>query len=192
MRTRRTTDERGQAVPETRRNAKEPAPEIARVLQLQTGAGNAAVVRLMRSPADQERWEEDWNNPAYADSQGKFKGEGRPPGDKRERYFALAPLYKARGIDRPLQWAHQSIHTATFFGSKTPAHDDLSAALVRAEAELTKNGPIEKPFKSCWAFNPRTRPRAAGATTPTARRSTSTPTRTRTSRTCARRRSSTR
>ena len=110
----------------------------------------------MRSQTDQERWEEDWNTPAYADSQSKFKGGGRPAGDQRQRYFALAPLYKAHGIDRPLQWAHENIHQATFFGAKTPAHDLLTAALAAAEADLIGQGHKDKPFKSCWAFNPRT------------------------------------
>jgi hypothetical protein len=126
------------------------------MLRLQAGVGNAAVVRLMRTPTDQQRWEEDWNTPAYADSQNKFKGDGRPAGDKRDRYFALAPLYKAHGIDRPLQWAHENIHQTTFFGSKTPAHDELSAALAAAEKDLIDHGHKDKPFKSCWAFNPRT------------------------------------
>lgn len=155
MRTRRP--ESGTArPPEERQPVRERAPEIAQILRLQTVIGNAAVVRLMRSPTNQERWEEDWNNPAYADSQNKFKGDGRPAGDKRDRYFALAPLYKAHGIDRPLQWAHENIHQATFFGSKTPAHDQLTAALAAAETDLIGQGHKDKPFRSCWAFNPRT------------------------------------
>jgi hypothetical protein len=156
MRTRPRTPERDRAAAEDREPVREPAPEIAQMLRLQAGVGNAAVVRLMRSPNDQERWEEDWNTPAYADSQNKFKGEGRPAGEPRDRYFALAPLYKAHGIDRPLQWAHQNIHQATFFGSKTPAHDQLTTALAAAEADLIGQGHKDKPFRSCWAFNPRT------------------------------------
>ena len=156
MRTRTNTRERDRVDPEERERVQEPAPEIAQMLRLQSGVGNAAVVRLMRSPSDQERWEEDWNTPAYVTSQDKFEGSGRPAGDKRARYFGLAPLYKAHGIDRPLQWAHQNIHQATFFGSKTPAHDDLTAALTAAETDLIAQGHKDKPFKSCWAFNPRT------------------------------------
>lgn len=156
MRTRAEARERDRETSEQREPARAPAPDIARILGLQAGAGNAAVVRLMRSPTDQERWEEDWNNPAYAGSQDKFKGSGRPAGDKRARYFVLAPLYKAHGIDRPLQWAHENIHQATFFGSKTPAHDELTAALAAAETDLIAQGHKDKPFKSCWAFNPRT------------------------------------
>ena len=156
MRTRLPTPEGDREAAKAREPIREPTPRIADVLRLQASAGNAAVVRLMRSPSDQERWEEDWNNPAYADSQDKFKGDGRPAGDKRARYFALAPLYEAHGIDRPLQWAHQNIHQATFFGSKTPAHDKLIAALAAAEKDLVDQGHKDKPFKSCWAFNPRT------------------------------------
>lgn len=156
MRTRPRSRERDREAPEEREPVLQPAPGIAQMLRLQTGVGNAAVVRLMRSPTNQERWEEDWNTPAYADSQNKFKGDGRPAGDKRDRYFALAPLYQAHGIDRPLQWAHQNIHQATFFGSKTPAHDELTAALAAAEQDLIDQGHKDKPFNSCWAFNPRT------------------------------------
>jgi D-alanyl-D-alanine carboxypeptidase len=146
------------------------------LLQLQASAGNAAVVRLLREPAtaeaapaaaggaavpeteggDTAQLEADWNNPEYADSQRKFEGGGRPKGSPKERYLKLAPLYKARGIDRPLKWAHENIVQATFFGSETPAHVDLKTALAAAEAELRKDGHNEKPFKKCWAFNPRT------------------------------------
>jgi len=156
MRKRAKAEEQDRGGLEAREPVRESAPDIAWVLRLQAGAGNAAVARLMRSPTDPERWEEDWNNPAYAASQRKFEGGGRPAGDKRERYFALAPLYKAHGIDRPLQWAHENIHQATFFGSKTPAHDQLAAALTAAEKDLIAQGHKDKPFKSCWAFNPRT------------------------------------
>jgi hypothetical protein len=162
------------------REKEEPAPPTTKtapdkLLDLQATAGNAAVVRLLRQPAtaeaapaageaavpqeeggDNAQLEADWNNPAYADSQHKFEGGGRPKGTRKERYLKLAPLYKARGIDRPLKWAHENIVEATFFGSKTPAHVDLKTALAAAEADLRKQGHNDKPFKKCWAFNPRT------------------------------------
>ena len=75
MRTRTDTRERDRVAPEEREPVREPAPEIAQMLRLQSGVGNAAVVRLMRSPSDQERWEEDWNTPAYVTFTGQVRGQ---------------------------------------------------------------------------------------------------------------------
>jgi hypothetical protein len=140
-----------------------PAP-AADLLRLQASAGNAAVVRLLRDAAVAEapaaggaaQLEADWNNPVYARSRDRFAGGDRPKGEPKERYLALAPLYKVKGIDRPLKWAHENITSVTFFGSTTPAHVDLKRALEAAEADLRKQGMTKKPFESCWAFNPRT------------------------------------
>jgi hypothetical protein len=141
-----------------------PAPPHE-LLRLQASAGNAAVVRLLRdaAPAAEApaaggaaQLEADWDNPAYAASKSRFAGGDRPAGTPKERYLALAPLYKAKGIDRPLKWAHENITSVTFFGSTTPAHKDLKSALEAAEKDLRDNGVTKKPFESCWAFNPRT------------------------------------
>jgi hypothetical protein len=161
MRTRQKSNPRDPALAaDEQERGRVPEPPLARtpaeLLRLQASAGNAAVLRLLRSPDDAAQLEADWNDPAFASSQSKFKGEGRPAGTPKERYLKLAPLYKTRGIDRPLKWAHENITSVTFFGSTTPAHVELKTALESAEADLVKQGHTQKPFNSCWAFNPRT------------------------------------
>ncbi|HYP42155.1 MAG TPA: M15 family metallopeptidase [Chloroflexia bacterium] len=113
-----------------------------------------------------KQWEDDWNDPTFASAQSRFAGNGRPAGTPKERYDALCPLYKAKGILRPLKYAKEEIVDAKFFHQGTPAHKDVSAKLAKAEANLkelaakaekdgTEKIPLP-PFKSAWAFNPRT------------------------------------
>jgi hypothetical protein len=113
-----------------------------------------------------KQWEDDWNDPTFASAQKRFAGGDRPSGTPKERYLALCPLYQAKGILRPLKYAKEEIVDARFFHQGTPAHKDVSAKLAKAEANLKelaakaeKEGtePIPlPPFKSAWAFNPRT------------------------------------
>jgi regulator of replication initiation timing len=135
-----------------------PGLDTPTVLQLQSTAGNAAVVRLLEDSGPDpvlQQLEADWENPEYEASQSKFKGDGRPKGSPKERYLKLAPLYREHGIDRPLKWAHENIIQGRFFGHSTPMHVDLRAALEAAEADLRAQGTTDAPFRSCWAFNPR-------------------------------------
>jgi hypothetical protein len=151
--------------PEARR-AEPPAaspPPFASVLELQRSAGNQAVAKLLRDPqtqappqTDEQIWAADWDDPAYASARGHFAGNDRPPGTPRQRYDVLCPLYKAHGIPRPLKYVHDEIVGGTFFGHGTPMHKDLRTALRAAEKALNDAGVTSAPFKSCWAFNPRT------------------------------------
>jgi len=132
-------------------------------LQLQRSAGNQAVGKLLRDPqiqappqTDEEKWAADWDNPAYASTRAHFAGNDRPVGTPRQRYDVLCPLYKTHGIPRPLQYVHDNIVDGTFFGHGTPMHKDLRTALRAAEKALNDAGVTSAPFKSCWAFNPRT------------------------------------
>jgi len=137
-----------------------------RVLDLQHSVGNQAVGTLLRQPTaapapakpktDEEQWEEDWNDPAFASSRKHFEGTDRPKGTAKQRYDVLCPLYKKQGIKRPLRYVHDNIVGTKFFGHFTYAHRDLKAALDRAEAALKLKGYKDAPFRKCWAFNPRT------------------------------------
>ena len=157
------------------RRRKEPLPEPVarpapdphgRVLNLQRTAGNRAVGSLMRQPTtitppkpktDEEQWEEDWNDPAFAKHHHHFNGNDRPKGNDKYRYDVLCPLYKAQGIKRPLKYIDDNIVDIRFFGHFTYGHKDLKAKLRTAEDDLKKNkGYTTAPFRKCWAFNPRT------------------------------------
>lgn len=130
--------------------------------QLQDSVGNYAAQHLLqRDPpattaplTDAQQWEADWN--AHPDRQNEFRGSDRPVGTPKQRYDALCPLYKAHGIARPMEYVASSIHTATFYGHTTPAHDGLITALKTAETTLKAKGYATAPFTSMWAFNPRT------------------------------------
>ena len=138
-----------------------PAGQLAGILRLQQAAGNVVTRALLRQPAppkpktDEEIWEEDWNDPDLKGARGHFAGPDRPTGDPHSRYMALAPLYKTKGIARPLQWARDNIVPGTFYGHGSPMHKDLLSALKTAETELKKTIP-DAPFKKLWAYNPRT------------------------------------
>ena len=105
-------------------------PAAGHVLQLQQSAGNHAVGQLLRQPVadpakpktDAEQWEEDWNDPAFAAAQKHFAGPDRPVGTPRQRYDVLCPLYKARGIARPLKYVADNIVSRSFFGHGSPMH----------------------------------------------------------------------
>ena len=135
-----------------------------RVLDLQRTAGNQAVGAILRQPTaapakpktDEEQWEEDWNDPAFASARKHFEGTDRPKGTAKERYDVLCPLYRRQGIKRPLKYVHDNIVGTRFFGHFTYAHRDLKAALDKAEAALKAKGYKDAPFRKCWAFNPRT------------------------------------
>ena len=144
-----------------------PAPPPhphAHVLDLQRAAGNRAVGTILRQPTvapakpktDEEQWEEDWNDTAFASARKHFEGTDRPKGTAKERYDVLCPLYKRQGIKRPLKYVHDNIVGTRFFGHFTYAHRDLKAALDTAEAALKAKGYKDAPFRKCWAFNPRT------------------------------------
>lgn len=151
----------------------EPAPPPpphphGRVLELQHKAGNQAVGALLRQPTapapakpktDEEQWEEDWNDPAFAKDKKHFEGPDRPKGDAKFRYDTLCPLYKQQGIKRPLKYVHDNIVDIRFFGKYTVGHKDLKAKLQAAEKDLKDNKgytDATRPFRKCWAFNPRT------------------------------------
>jgi hypothetical protein len=141
----------------------EPAPAVAALLQLQRSAGNQAVGQLLRDPTvvappqtDAQVWAADWDDPALASARAHFAGPDRPVGTPRQRYDVLCPLYKAQGIDRPLKYVHDKIVDGRFFGHGTPMHKDLRTALNSAEKALNDAGVTSAPFRSCWAFNPRT------------------------------------
>lgn len=106
--------------------------------------------------AQQTQWETDWNDPALKKYQNTFKGSDRPPGTAKQRYDVLCPLYFGQGIDRPLVYVRDHIVTAHLFQFTTPAHDQLSTALTKAEDALRKKGYTQLPATSAWAFNPRT------------------------------------
>jgi hypothetical protein len=148
-----------------------PAPAarsatVADVLWMQRSAGNHAVRSLLRDTApavpatpktDEQQWEDDWNDAAFAAATKHFEGPDRPAGTAKQRYLALAPLYKSeKGIKRPLKWVADNIVWGTFFGHGTYMHTDLKAALKKAEKKLKDDGVTDAPFKKCWAFNPRT------------------------------------
>ena len=151
----------------------EPAPPPqrhphARVLELQHEAGNQAVGALLRQPTapapakpktDEEQWEEDWNDPAFEKDKKHFEGKDRPEGNAKFRYDTLCPLYKQQGIKRPLKYVHDNIVDIRFFGKYTVGHKDLKTKLQAAEKDLKDNKgytDATRPFRKCWAFNPRT------------------------------------
>lgn len=153
------------------RRREEPPPDPVaphphgQVLSLQRTAGNRAVGTLFRQPTvtpakpktDEEQWEEDWNDPAFAKHHHHFKGNDRPKGNEKYRYDVLCPLYKRQGIKRPLKYIADNIVEIRFFGHFTYGHKDLKAKLKTAEDDLRKNkGYKTAPFRKCWAFNPRT------------------------------------
>jgi hypothetical protein len=141
-----------------------PPHPHARVLDLQHAAGNLAVGTLLRQPTpapakpktDEEQWEEDWNDAAFASARKHFEGTDRPKGTAKHRYDVLCPLYKQQGIKRPLKYVHDNIVGVRFFGHFTYAHRDLKTALDKAETALKAKGYKDAPFRKCWAFNPRT------------------------------------
>ncbi|MFI7582794.1 M15 family metallopeptidase [Kocuria sp. M1N1S27] len=124
--------------------------------QVQRQAGNRAAQLVLQRQAvtDAQQWDQDWA--AHPDQQRRFRGGGRPTGTPRQRYDVLAPLYKARGIPRPMVYLATSITTARFFDFETPAHVDLAAALRTAEATLRAGGVTAAPVTKVWALNPRT------------------------------------
>ena len=156
MRSRTLSRERREALEEPE-PSRTPSPAASEVLRLQTGAGNAAVTRLLQRNGltHEEQLKADWDGADKAD-QDRFAGGGRPPGTPEQRYYALAPLYKAKGVARPLVWARDNIRDVRFFNQSTPAHRDLITALDAAEDDLKAQGITEQPFKKAWAFNPRT------------------------------------
>jgi D-alanyl-D-alanine carboxypeptidase len=103
---------------------------------------------------DAEQWEADWT--AHPGLHSYFAGGGRPAGSDHDRYLALAPLYKAHGIPRPILYMGSSITTASFYSFSTPAHNDLAAKLKTAENTLTGKGHATAPVVSVWALNART------------------------------------
>jgi hypothetical protein len=137
---------------------------VEQVLRLQQAAGNQAVVTLLRQPepagaakpkTDKEQWDEDWSTaPAWV--RRHFGGGSRPEGTPKERYDVLCPLYKAHGIDRPVQYVKDNIRDATFFGETHAAHTTLKSALEAAEKTLRAEGFTAAPFRKWYAFNPRT------------------------------------
>jgi hypothetical protein len=140
-------------------------PLVAEILRVQRTAGNVAARRLLRQPApvaptapktDEQQWEDDWNDPAFAGDHSKFNGPDRPAGSDRHRYDVLCPLYRDNGILRPLKFVHDNIIDSDFFGHGTPMHKDLRPKLKAAEKTLTTAGVTTAPFHSCWAFNART------------------------------------
>jgi hypothetical protein len=145
-----------------------PVDSQRRVLDLQRSAGNRAVGTLLRQPTltppmpktDEEQWEEDWNDPAYAKHHHHFKGNDRPKGTDKQRYDVLCPLYKKQGIKRPLKYIDDNIVEIRFFGKFTYGHKDLKKKLAAAEKDLKARGygdaDDKRPFRKCWAFNPRT------------------------------------
>jgi hypothetical protein len=141
-----------------------PAPPYADLLRLQRSAGNQAVGLLLRQPApgvvapktDEQQWEDDWNDAAFASARAHFAGPDRPAGTPKQRYDVLCPLYKAQGILRPLQYVHDNIVTGTFFGHSSPMHKNLRTKLVAAQKTLNDAGVTDAPFTKLWAFNPRT------------------------------------
>ncbi len=141
-----------------------PAPPYADLLRLQRSAGNRAVGQLLRQPVpgvvapktDEQQWEDDWNDAAFATARAHFAGPDRPVGTPKQRYDVLCPLYKAQGILRPLQYVHDNIVTGTFFGHSSPMHKNLRTKLVAAQKTLNDAGVTDAPFTKLWAFNPRT------------------------------------
>jgi hypothetical protein len=131
---------------------------------MQRAAGNKAVGQLLRQgvvappkpKTDAEQWEEDWNDAAFAKAQKHFSGPDRPTGTPRQRYDVLCPLYKARGIARPLKYVSDNIVWREFFGHGTYMHLSLFTPLQTAEKALMKAGVTTAPFTKLWAFNPRT------------------------------------
>jgi hypothetical protein len=148
------------------------SPTVSDVLRLQQSAGNVAVGRLLRQPAgatatptptaapvpktDEEQWEEDLVNPAFAGALKHFDTHDRPNKEKEERYRILCPLYKAHGILRPLKYVDDNIHDRRFFGHGSPMHDDLWAKLSAAQTALKTAGVTTAPFGKMFAFVPRT------------------------------------
>jgi hypothetical protein len=141
-----------------------PAPPYADLLRLQRSAGNQAVGLLLRQPApgvvapktDEQQWEDDWNDAAFASARAHFAGPDRPAGTPKQRYDVLCPKYKEQGILRPLQYVHDNIVTGTFFGHSSPMHKDLRTKLIAAQKTLNDAGVTDAPFTKLWAFNPRT------------------------------------
>ena len=142
-----------------------PAPPYADLLRLQRSAGNQAVGQMLRQPApgvvappktDEQQWEDDWNDAAFASAQAHFAGPDRPTGTPKQRYDALCPKYKEHSILRPLKYVHDNIVTGTFFGHSSPMHRDLRTKLVAAQKALNDAGVTDAPFTKLWAFNPRT------------------------------------
>jgi hypothetical protein len=146
------------------RNEPAPSPPYADLLRLQRSAGNQAVGQLLRQPApvvvapktDEQQWEDDWNDAAFAGARAHFAGPDRPSGTPKQRYDVLCPLYKAQGILRPLKYVHDNIVTGTFFGHSSPMHKDLRTKLNTAQKALNDAGVTDAPFTKLWAFNPRT------------------------------------
>ena len=148
--------------------APEPAraPSVRDVMWMQSAIGNRAVLRLLRQPVeapekvkpktDEELWQEDWDNTAYAGARKHFEGPDRPTGTAEQRYKHLAPMYKAHGIPRPLPWIAANIKWGTFFGHGTYLHKDLETGLLKAEKTLKEAGVTDAPFGKLWAFNART------------------------------------
>ena len=81
-----------------------PAPPYADLLRLQRSAGNQAVGQLLRQPApgvvapktDEQQWEDDWNDAAFASARAHFAGPDRPTGTPKERYDGLCRCTRPR------------------------------------------------------------------------------------------------
>ena len=114
---------------------------------------------------DLAQWTSDWTDPQFAGARKYFNETSRPTGTPEDRYKIMCPLYKARGIARPLEYLKNSISpSTTFFGHSTPAHTGMQAMLAAAEKALRalkddKGNPrfTSSPFRQLpWALNVRT------------------------------------
>jgi hypothetical protein len=114
---------------------------------------------------DLAQWTSDWTDPQFAGARKYFNETSRPTGTPEDRYKIMCPLYKARGIARPLEYLKNSISpSTTFFGHSTPAHTGMQAMLAAAEKALRalkddkgNTRFTSSPFRQLpWALNVRT------------------------------------
>jgi hypothetical protein len=125
------------------------------------GTAAAAPAAPAAATTDEQQWEADWN--AYPGVRNYFKGDGRPSGTPKERYLKLCPLYKARGINRPMVYMATEVKTASFYQYTTPAHQNLATALKKVEDALKAKGydttprlaeavGVERPHDQHWSL----------------------------------------
>jgi D-alanyl-D-alanine carboxypeptidase len=120
------------------------------ILQLQTIIGNQRVQRLLAqrdshatSATTQARHEWSAHRSIHTHFDHSF-----------HKYLAIRPAYQAAGIPNPAEFIVNNIVEVSFFGHKSPAHQDLKSPLQQAEAALKAQN-ITPDIHRFWSFVPR-------------------------------------
>lgn len=97
------------------------------------------------------------NTPLQANAQSQWEAHPavhRHFNNSFDRYSQLLPLYQARGVQNPAAYIENNIIEVSFYGRRTPAHQDMAAPLAEAEAALQEQN-FDSDIQRFWSFNAR-------------------------------------